>query len=197
MVGGCIILPLVLVGLVGCLAILGSLGGGGRTPGGSGSGMTFTKENYTDLIADPDGNRGASVDMIGKVFRPPEVRENESVFQMWADPKNAEGNMMIRTDPGAAKVNTNDYVRVQGTVLDSLEGENAFGGNIAAVEIDADSVEKADPAEALDQAQKTTQVGQTRQDKGFSITVDKVEFGQEITKESRPLVRLIPQDHFR
>ena len=32
------------------------------------SGQTFTKENYGELVADPQGNRGAQVDITGKVL---------------------------------------------------------------------------------------------------------------------------------
>ena len=148
--GGCIVLPLLLVGFVGCLAILGSVAEDSGTPSGRGSGTTYTKDNWSDLVADPDSKRGASVDITGKVFRPPDVGEREAVFQMWADPENAEWNTMVHTDPGSAKVKSDDYVRVQGTVRGSFEGENPFSGTISAVEIEADSVEGANPTEVQD-----------------------------------------------
>ncbi len=180
--GGCVVLPALLIGLVGCLALLGSVGGDGGTSSGRGSGKTFTNENYADLVANPDGNHGASVDITGKVFQPPEVRGNEARFQIWADPKNSDWNTLVRTDADSARVRANDYVRVTGTVRGSFEGENPFGANISAVEVEADSVEEVDAAEALDPSQETIQVEQTRQDQGFSVTVDKVEFGEDTTR---------------
>jgi hypothetical protein len=180
--GGCIVLPVLLIGFVGCLAVLGSVGGDIGTPKGAGSGETFTNENYADLVADPQGNRGASVDITGKIFQPPEVRGDEAAFQIWVDPKNNDWNTLVRMDPDSANVGSNDYVRVQGTVRGSFEGENPFRGTVTAVEIEADSVEEVDATEALDPAQETVRVGQTREDQGFSATVDKVEFGEETTR---------------
>lgn len=180
--GGCVGLPVLLIGFVGCLALLSSVGGDGGTPSEKSSGNTFTNENYADLVANPDGNRGANVDVTGKVFQPPEVRGTEARFQIWADPKNSDWNTLVRTNADSAKVRANDYVRVTGTVRGSFEGENPFGANISAVEVEADSVEEVDAAEALDPAQETVQVEQTRQDQGFSVTVDKVEFGEDTTR---------------
>ncbi len=158
-------------------------GGSGKSESqGSGSGKSFTSENYAELVSDPEGNRGASVDITGKVFQPPEVRGGEAVFQMWADPKNSEWNTIVRTDADSARVSSDDYVRVTGNVSGSFEGENAFGATVTAVELEADQIEPVDPIEAIDPTQKSVEVGQTREDNGFSITVDRVDFGREITR---------------
>jgi len=39
-----------------------------------------------------------------------------------------------------------------------------------------------EPAEAIDPAQKTVEVGQTRENQGFSGTLDRVEFGEDTTR---------------
>jgi hypothetical protein len=146
------------------------------------SGQTFTKENYGELVADPQGNRGAQVDITGKVFTDPEVSGNRAFMQIYADPKNSEWRTVVRADADAADLNRDDYVRVKGSVGGQFEGENAFGAKRQAVEVQADSVDSVDPAEALDPAQSILQVGQKRENQGFSATVDRIEFGEETTR---------------
>lgn len=167
---------------VGCLAVLGSDSSPGEGEAGSSSEEAFTSENYGDLVADPEGNSGASVDVVGQVFLNPEVSGDELAFQIYTDPENADGNTLVRADANEVEVSPDDFVRVKGTVLGSFSGENAFGGTVTAVEIEADSVELVDATQAMDPAQETIEVGQTRRDKGFSVTVDKVEFGEETTR---------------
>ncbi len=60
---------------------------------------------------------------------------------MFADPENSEWNRIVRTDDAPADLGNGDTVRVKGTVKGAFEGENAFGGTVKAVGVDADSVE--------------------------------------------------------
>lgn len=134
--GGCGALVLLFVLLIACSAIIA--GGGGGNPG---SGRTFTKDDYAELSTDPDAFRGASVDVVGRVLRNPEVRGDETSFQMFADPENSEWNTFVRAESAPSGLASGDSVRVQGAVRGSREGENAFGATIRAVEVDASSVE--------------------------------------------------------
>lgn len=145
-------------------------------------GQTFTKENYGELVADPQGNRGAQVDITGKVLTDPEVSGNRAFIQIFADPKNSEWHTVVRADADSAGINRDDYVRVKGSVGGQFEGENAFAAKRQAVEVQADSVDPIDPAETLDPAQSILQVGQTRENQGFSATIDRIEFGEETTR---------------
>jgi hypothetical protein len=150
-------------------------------PGSCSSKTTFTHDNFSDLAADPDSHQGDCVDIYGQVFRPPKVEGNEVQFQIYSDPKNHEGNTLVRADK-STKVNDQDYVHVTGKVRGSFTGKNAFGADVNAVDIAADKVEKADAAEALDPTQKTLQVGQMQGNQGFQVSIDKVEFGKETTR---------------
>jgi len=42
-----------------------------------------------------------------------------------------------------------------------MEGENAFGGTVTAVEVDAYDVERVEGVDPIDPTQETVQVGQT------------------------------------
>jgi hypothetical protein len=138
--GGCLVLVALLVGLVGLLVALGSGSGTGDQSGsgGPGSGETFTRENYGMLVANPDEHRGATVDVTGQLLDNPESLGDQVAFQMWADPVKVDWNTIVRADKKALRFGTDDYVRVRETVLGSFEGENAFGGTVSAVEVEAD-----------------------------------------------------------
>jgi hypothetical protein len=190
--GGCLTLVVLLVGLAGLLAALGSGGsgsggsgsgtGGSSGSGGLGSEETFTRENYGVLVANPDEHRGATVDVTGQLLDNPESQGDLVAFQMWADPVKVNWSTIVRTDETALGLSTDDYVHVRGTVLGSIEGENAFGGTVSAVEVDADEVERVDAMAAVDPTQKTVEVGQTRGAEGFSVTLKKLEFGPKHTR---------------
>jgi hypothetical protein len=160
----------------------GGSGGGGGVAEGEGSGETFIRENYGVLVANPTEHKGAKVDITGQLLDNPEKQGNEVAFQMWADPVKIDWNTVVHTDQSALKFTTDDYVHVSGTVLGEMEGENAFGGTVSAVEVEADDVQRVDAMAAVDPTQKTVEVGQTKSSEGFSITLQKVEFGIEHTR---------------
>jgi hypothetical protein len=198
---GCAGLLVLGVLFVGCLAVLGS-GGGDETAGsGSGgggnsgqdperepeeaesSGGAFTRENYPELISDPEAHEGAKVDITGRVFTTPEIVEGDTGFQIFADPKNGEWNTAVLTEKDdAIELEVDDYVHVVGTVAGSMEGANAFGGGVSAVLVEADKLSTISGAEAVDPAEKTVEVGRTLSDQGFGITLEKIEFGEDTTR---------------
>jgi hypothetical protein len=155
-------------------------GGGGTNPSErpEGSGETFTMENYAKLVSDPNAHEGAKVDVTGQVFTKPEILEGDTAFQMFVDPENGEWNTAILAEGTNLGLETDDYVHVVGTVTGSMEGENAFGGTITAVAVEASKVEPVSGVEAVDPTQKTIEVGQTLTDQGFSVTLKKIEFGE-------------------
>src|SRR5215210_4474614 len=182
--GGCLVMVVLLVGLVGLLAALGGSGGmgGSSGSGGPGSGETFTRENYGVLFANPDEHRGATVDVTGQLLDSPESQGNQVAFQMWADPVKVDWNTIVRTDKKALRLGTDDYAHVRGTVLGSFEGQNAFGGDVSAVEVEAEEVERVDAMAAIDPTLKTVEVDQTGGSEGFSVTLNKIEFGPTHTR---------------
>jgi hypothetical protein len=197
------VVGLLLVFLIGAVIIALAGGGGGEgASGGEGSGgdasedaqgaagedqysgevETFTRENYGMLVANPDEHVGAEVDITGQLLDSPESQGNEVAFQMWADPVKVEWNTLVRTDQEALGLGSDAYVHVRGTVLGTFEGENAFGGAVNAVEVEADEVERAEAVDAIDPTIKTVEVGQTRSSEGFSVTLQRLEFGPRNTR---------------
>jgi hypothetical protein len=166
----------------------GSGGGGGQASDqdpeqAEGSGEVFTSENYPELVSDPEAYEGAEVDITGKVFTIPEIVEGDTGFQMYAEPKNLEWNTaVLAKEDDAIELEVDDYVHVVGTVAGSMEGENAFGGGVSAVMIEADKLSTVSGAEAVDPTQKTVEVGRTLTDQVFGVTLKKIEFGEDSTR---------------
>ncbi len=146
-------------------------GQGGANRGDPGSGENFDRDNYGELVSDPDAHRGAQVDITGQLLGSPEEAGDETAFQMYADPENLEWSTLVRYG-GSVRVSTDDYVRVRGTVAGAFEGENAFGAALVIPEVEADSVLVLDPVEAIDPARETLNEEATVTDPaGFSLTL--------------------------
>jgi hypothetical protein len=185
-------LLLIFVVLVGLAAL--ARGGGNGDSANAGSpdkavgigdifgGETFTRENYAELVSDPDAHEGAKVDVTGQVFTSPEIVEGNTGFQMFVDPENSDMNTGVLAEGTDLGLEMNDYVHVIGTVKGSMEGKNAFGGKVSAVEVDASKVEPVSAVAVVDPTQKTVQVGRTLSDQGFSVTLKKIEFGRKTTR---------------
>ena len=145
-------------------------------------GESFTRENYAELVSDPDPHEGAKVDVTGQVFTSPEIVEGNTGFQMFVDPENSDMNTAVLAEGTDLGVEMNDYVHVTGTVKGSMEGKNASGGKVSAVEVDASKVEPVSAVAVVDPTQKTVQVGRTLSDQGFSVTLKRIEFGRKTTR---------------
>ena len=127
--------------LIAALAVLGAVYGvGGGSTSGPGAGKVVTDRTYAELATDPEAFRGADVHVTGRIFRNPEVRGGQTTFQMFADPENSEWNTVVHTNDPPANLASGDMVRVEGKVQGAFEGENAFGTNIRAPEVQADNV---------------------------------------------------------
>jgi hypothetical protein len=116
-----------------------------------GVGETYTGKNYGVLSSDPDAHAGAKVTICGEVFTAVDTYTDteEQVTQMYADIDNLDYNTVVRTGlNGMKNIHMDDYVKVSGTVNGAFSGSNAMGGDIEAVDIQADSVEKISSAEA-------------------------------------------------
>lgn len=186
---GCTSLFVLSVLFVGCLAVVFGVGGGGSRDQASGSGggsqdsgRTFTNDNYAELFSDPDAHQGAQVDVTGQLLERPEIGDGELAFQMFVDIENVDWNTIVYTDQTDLDLNADDYVQVQGEVLGSLDGENAFGGTVTAPTVQASDVSPVSAGQAIDPATEVREIGQTLGDQGFEVTLEKIEFGEESTR---------------
>jgi hypothetical protein len=159
-----------------------SRNGAGSDLGGFGNAETFTNRNYGELHSNPRAHKGANVDITGQLLERPEESGNELAFQMFVDVEISDWNTVVYTDQTDLDLNMDDYVRVRGEVLGSLQGENAFGGSITAPTVQASKVSTVSAGQAIDPATEVRVINRTVGGQGFDVTLQKIEFGKESTR---------------
>ncbi|SRR6266511_800165 len=145
------------------------------------SNETFDRDNYALLVSDPDEHKGAQVKIVGRIFNEVEQDASGTYFQMWANPKSSEWNTIVGVGDPNLRLSDGDYVRVVGRVTGEFSGENAFGGDVSAVKIQADSVRKVDATAAASPARALLPKRRQSAD-GIVVTVRKVEFADDETR---------------
>lgn len=145
------------------------------------SSETFDATNYSVLVSDPEAHKGARVEIVGRILGDVERDADGIYFQMFADPKNSEWNTIVAY-AGKVDLKPDDFVRVTGEVTGQFKGENAFGAEITAVQVVADSVEKTDATAAGAPPTKTVAVNKSSDQHGLTITVEKIEYTTEDTR---------------
>jgi hypothetical protein len=139
-------------------------------------GLKLTQNDVDRLSADPDAFKGARVELTGQVFSV-ERDSERTVFQMWGNPDQANNNIVVVINDPDAAVREQQNVKVIGTVMGKVTGENALGGEVTAPTIDATSVRKA-AIQDLDPPRKTLPGKSVTLPDGSTIRVSRVEFGR-------------------
>lgn len=145
------------------------------------SSESFDRNNWDLLASDPAAHKGASVDFVGKVFTSPERDAKGVYLQVWEDAQNDENNTIVGYNHPDFQVQDGDYVHVVGTVKGKLSGKNAFGGEVTAPTVLADTLEVVSATAAASPAISTYGKA-TYTQAGITITVNKVEFAADETR---------------
>lgn len=101
---------------------------------------------------------------------------------MWGDPSTAETNIVVYYEGPPINIKTDDYVHVVGTVRGTLTSENAFGAEISAIAVDANSAEVVDALAAAPKPKQVVAVNQSKEQFGVEVAVEKVEFADRETR---------------
>ncbi|AKX93237.1 hypothetical protein [Neomoorella thermoacetica] len=139
-------------------------------------------DKLAELTTEPDKFKNYPVELTGKIFTAPEVKDGKTAFQMWGDPQKSEFNVVVYYNGTSNDIKSDNYVKVKGTVKGKFEGSNAFGAKITAVAIMADAVEKVNPVDIIAPAKLKIDVNKAANQKGYSITLQKVEFADNETR---------------
>lgn len=142
----------------------------------------FDRSNYALLASKPEAFKGASVDVVGKVFGTVEKDVEGIYWQMWADPKTNEFNTAVAyADPNFA-LKSDDYVHVIGKVTGSFKGKNAFGGEVTAVSLAATRATVVDAVAAASPAKRTATLNTSQSQHRLVLILEKVEFADDETR---------------
>lgn len=172
-----------LVLMIGLAAVFAFAGCGGGDDSGSTPGEKeyVAEAELSKALADPEAYKGKYIKVSGQVFNVVE-RDGDSVtLQGWHDPSKAEEGFIVtaKTDED---FKDEDYIIVDGKIEGEYSGENAFGGDVAMVQITADTIEKSDYTSAVAPAKETRDVNQSVTEAGATFTVEKVEFADKETR---------------
>ena len=136
--------------------------------------QTFTNSNWGNVCSSPSNYKGAKVELVGKIFAPPETSSGAAAIQMFADPISSSQNTIVYYyGPDASQFAQGDIIKVTGTVGDQFTGQNAMGGSLTVPTVAATSVVKTD-ASALITGGKDVPVLQQQDQNGVVIIVDKI-----------------------
>lgn len=146
------------------------------------SNKTIEDADVAKLYTSPKKFKGYNYSFTGKVFTTPEKDEDGVYLQVWADPKNSEYNTLIGFEDPNFEVADGDYVKVVGVVEKEYEGENMMGGTLLAPVIKATSVEVLSYVDAVAPTIETLATGETIDQHGFVVQVEKIEFAEPHTR---------------
>ncbi len=141
----------------------------------------ISEADIEKAYASPDSYRGQYVKLYGKVFGEPEKHEDAVYFQMYADPENYEKNTVVFLY-GVQDIASDDYVVVDGVISGAYEYQNMMGGTITALQIETDSVEESNYIDCCAPTIKSVDLNKTIDQKGYSVTLEKVEFSDIETR---------------
>ena len=131
---------------------------------------------FTDI----DSYKGYDTAFYGRVFSKEDDGTN-TYFQIWQDYINSNNNAIVVVS-GKPDISEDDYVYVEGRITGQFDGENAFGGKVTAMKIKATKVEKTSYMDLIVPTRRSVDVNETKTQKGYSITVEKVEFADTETR---------------
>ena len=135
------------------------------------------------MYSAPDEYKGALVELSGVVFNTVEYDEDGVYFQMWGDPENSDLNTIVTyPDPNFA-LESDQYVKLTGTVMGEFTGTNAFGGEISAAVVTAYTLEISTYQDVVSPTLATASADvPTVEQLGYSITVQKAELAENETR---------------
>lgn len=142
----------------------------------------FEQSNWAKLDSDPDAHKGAQVEIIGKVFMPPDKTDKGAFWQMWANTKDSKYNTLVAYSNPDFTIKNGDFVRVTGVVRGKHTGENAFGAKVTALIIDADSATVMDALAVASPAKYTASVNQSQKQHDLTVSIEKIEFAEDETR---------------
>lgn len=163
------------------LAMVFGLAACGSTPVESDQ-PPMTEEEIQKMHTDPDSYKGRELTIYGQILDTPEKDDDGIYFQMYCDPANYSQSVIVGYGDPTFVLPANCYVKVTGTVNGKFEAENILGGTVTGAQIIATSVEQSSYIDVVAPTLKSTEVNQTQEQLGYSVTIQKVEFAETETR---------------
>lgn len=163
----------IIMALFAALFILGSCGSSEPAE------KVYLEDSEIDAaLNDGDSYKGKYINIVGKVFSV-EKDGDTIALQAWYDPETANQQFIVYADKElAADVKEEDYIKVEGEITGTFTGENMLGGEVSAMMINAEALETGGYDEIYAPAESTKEVGETKEQHGVSVTLDRIEYAK-------------------
>lgn len=139
------------------------------------------ESQLAEVYTNPDNFKGKRIKLTGKVFAQPEQADGVTAFQMFQNVKDSSNNTVVQTKV-AIDLKSDDYAQIDAVITGTFKGENAFGGEIKALQVTAYKVEKTDYATAVSPVLHTIQANASKTQHKVTVTIQKVEFAADETR---------------
>ena len=176
-----ILSALLAASLVGCS---GTSGSSDNDSSSSEEKIEYIEEtDIANMFSDPESYKGKYVKLSGKIFNGPDTAENYVAYQAWHDIQNSSMDFVFGMENPEEEFATDDYVVVDGQIVGTFEGTNAFGTTIECPQINAVSIEKQSYIDAVvPTIKEIVPENAISEQNGISLKVDKVEFAETETR---------------
>lgn len=135
----------------------------------------------TQLFTDPNAFKGKYVKLVGKVSGEVEKAGDTTCFQAYYDFENYNYTYLVYTAQGES-FKDGDYIIVDGRIDGDFDGETVIGTELHCPMIKDATVTKADYLTVAVPTQKEITPNVSQEQKGFKITLDKVEYAEKETR---------------
>ena len=135
----------------------------------------------TQLFTDPNAFKGKYVKLVGKVSGEVEKAGDTTCFQAYYDFENYNYTYLVYTAQGET-FKDGDYIIVDGRIDGDFDGETVIGTELHCPMIKDATVTKADYLTVAVPTLKEIKPNVSQEQKGFKITLDKVEYAEKETR---------------
>lgn len=135
----------------------------------------------TQLFTDPDAYKGKYVKLVGKVSGEVDKSGDTTCFQAYYDFENYNYTYLVYTNQAEA-FKDGDYVIVDGRIDGDFDGETVIGTELHCPMIKDASVTKSDYLTVAVPTLKEITPNVSQEQKGFKITLNKVEYAEKETR---------------
>ena len=142
----------------------------------------ISPSEYQSLFTDASSYEGRDIQIAGKMFNSMEQDDEYKYFQMFHNLNGEDKSVVVACPLSSPDFAENDYVLATGKVKGTVVGENAFGGEVRALAIIAEMVEKTDYANAVNPSIRTIEANSSIDQYGYVVTIDKIEFAESETR---------------
>ncbi|WP_051507166.1 hypothetical protein [Saccharibacillus sacchari] len=148
----------------------------------SASPSVLSDKEFDRMIANPDDFKKQRVEFFSQVAYDPLEHDRGMFIQVYADPDNYGKHVLISMRTPMKEIKKGDFIRVKGIVKGSTEMVSTTGAPMVFPEIKTQSVEVVDYITGFSPSLRTVEVGETQDQHGLKVTLEKVEFAEKETR---------------